>query len=65
MKKYDPPKLIEYGDIATLTARSNDDLSQDFELDSNGDVINTGLGSRNSCIFRDEDNRCIFNEDAP
>jgi hypothetical protein len=65
MKAYHAPKLVEYGDIAALTARSNDSLSQDFELDANGEVINTGLGSLNSCIFRDENNECIFEGDAP
>ena len=61
MKTYNAPQLVEYGDIAALTARSSDSLSQDFEYDQNGNQINTGLGSLDSCIFRDATGECITN----
>ena len=59
MKTYNAPQLVEYGDIAALTARSNDSMAQDFEYDQNGNPINTGLGSLNSCVFRRADGHCV------
>lgn len=59
MKTYSAPELVEYGDIATLTARSFDSLAQDFEFSQSGNVINTGQGSMNSCVFRNDEGRCI------
>ena len=64
MKTYNAPELVEYGDIATLTARSGDSMTQDFEYDQNGMVLNTGMGSLNSCIYRNADGKCINTQQA-
>ena len=58
MKTYSMPELVEYGDIASLTARSNDSLTEDFEFQENGDISDVGLGSLNSCVFETEE--CLF-----
>ena len=58
MKDYTAPALVEYGDIALLTARSNDSLSEDFEFQANGEISDEGLGSLNSCVFQTHE--CLF-----
>ncbi len=61
MKSYNAPKLIEYGNVAEVTATLGDPFTGDTSFDVDGNVLDSGLNSVNQCpTVNNED--CHFNE---
>jgi hypothetical protein len=49
MKKYTSPQLIEYGDVAGITAIFGSEMTEDVLVNPAGNVVQTGTGSIDAC----------------
>lgn len=58
MKNYTAPQLIEYGDVAELTATLGDPFTGDTSFDVDGNILDTGLNSVDQCPTVDQ-NVCL------
>ena len=51
-KDYAAPVLIEYGDVADLTAIFGSENTEDVLVNTSGQVVQTGTGSIDACPTR-------------
>ncbi len=61
MKTYQAPSLIEYGDVAEITATLGNPFTGDLSFDVDGNVLETGENSVNQCPTINNES-CFFNE---
>ena len=55
MKTYTAPQLVEYGDVAAITATLGDPFTGDVSFDLDGNVLEEGINSVNQCPTTDNE----------
>lgn len=59
MKTYTAPLLVEYGDVAEITATLGDPFTGDISFDLDGNILDEGLNSVNQCPTTDNESCSI------
>ncbi len=61
MKTYTEPRVVDYGNVATVTATLGNPFTGDLSFDVDGNVLESGENSINQCPTINNE-QCHFNE---